>query len=119
MPFIKLTLSEEELDSLQKIAKEKNMGVQDYIRLVLFNKKSIFTPEEAERRARNLSKDNGPFSLPDLYTSAEWGLISTGEAGVFGRRFYKFCQNSEYVEYVGMGNRRARYILKEGTLNEH
>jgi len=118
MPFIKLTLSEDELDSLQEIAKEKNMGVQDYIRLVLFNKKSIFTPEEAERRARNLPKDNGPFSLPDLYTTDEWGLISTGEAGVFGRRFYKFCLNSAHVEYVGMANRRARYILKEDTNNE-
>ena len=115
MPFIKLTLSEDELDSLQEIAKEKNMGVQDYIRLVFFNKKSIFTPEEAEKRARNRTKDIGPFSLPDLYTSDEWGLISTGEAGVFGRRFFKFCQNSAYVEYLGMANRRARYILKENT----
>lgn len=113
MPFIKLTLSEDELNSLQEIANEKNMGVQDYIRLVLFNKESIFTPQEAERRARNRTKDDGPFSLPDLYTTDEWLLISTGEAGVFGRRFYKFCLNSDFVEYVGMANRRARYILKE------
>ncbi|MCC8136078.1 MAG: hypothetical protein LIO40_05325 [Ruminococcus sp.] len=113
MAFIKLTLSEDELDTLQEIAKEKNMGVQDYIRLVLFNKKSIFTPEEAENRARKLPKDYGSFSLSDLYTAEEWGLISSGEAGVFGRRFYKFSLNSKYIEFVGMGNRRAKYVVKE------
>jgi len=112
MPFIKLTLSEEELSTLQAISKEKNMGVQDYIRLVLFNKKSIFTPEEAERRAMKLPKDYGPFSLPDLYTSEEWGMISTGEAGVFGRRFYKYVDNIDSIDFLGMANRRARYIVK-------
>jgi hypothetical protein len=112
MPFIKLTLSEKELETLRKIAKEKNMGVQDYVRLTLFNKKSIFTPEEAEKRALKRTNDDGPFSLPDLYTAEEWCQISTGEAGVFGRRWFKYVENIDTIEFLGMANRRARYIVK-------
>lgn len=121
MKIIRISFSDENFFVLENYAKEKKMSVQDYIRFVLFHESSsIFTPEEAEKRAKIKIEKDSTFSLPDLYDEEEWSSISRGEAGVFGRRFFKYIENSENIEFVDMFNRRARYRLKDkGEINDY
>lgn len=112
MPFIKFAVSDEEYASPKTISENRNMTIQEYIRLILFHKITIFTPEEAERRALNLQNKSEPFTLPDLYSAEEWSSISAGESGVFGRRWFRFVSNSQTIDFVGTKNRRALYKVK-------
>lgn len=121
MPIIKLSLTEEELDALQNLRGENvetvNMSIQDFIRYKLLGKSnpSIFTPEEAVRRAlEKFTKDDEPFSLPDIYAS-DWSSLNPRMTGVFGKRFFNYLKNIEAIEYAGMtpDGRRALYRIKE------
>ena len=109
MPSIKLTLTETEFSELQELCQNQNISMQDYIRHMLFKTTSIFTPEEAYKRAMTLPAGT-EFSLPQLYTSEEWSLTNS-EAGVFGRKWYKYTVNSPFVDFVGYGkDHRAHYV---------
>lgn len=121
MPIIKLSLTEEELADLQNLrgAEEttENMSIQDFIRFKLLGKSnpSIFTPEEAVRRAlEKFSKDDKPFTLPDIYGD-EWSSLNPRMTGVFGKRFFNYLKTIDSIEYDGMSQdgRRATYKVKE------
>ena len=118
MPVVKLTLSEEYYNMLKEMA--GNDSLQDYIRSVLFAETTIFTPEEAIRRAMKKFDINEEFSLPDVYEE-EW-TIERGPAGAFGKRFYNYLIDNDDtgIKFVGMDkyNRRAIYKINGGVENE-
>lgn len=120
MPVVKLTLSEEYYQKLSEMAQAEKMSIQDLIRNKLFPENTIFTPEEAVRRAHDGRFSNGQeFSLPDVY-GEDWN-IERGPAGVFGKRFYNYISDNEVgIVFLDMGKygRRAMYKLKEVHENE-
>ena len=117
MPIVKLSLSKESYEELQKLA--GNQSVQDYIRSKVFGS-SIFTVDEAVKRIQegqfddpNLYPDG--FELPDVYGDA-W-TIPRGPAGAFGKTFFNYvCSNPELgIRFKDMGKygRRAVYVYKK------
>lgn len=118
MPIIKMSLAENEYTELLELASAEGMTIQDYIRHKLLATKSgtIFTPEEAERRAvEKFSENDPPFTLPDVYGD-EWSELDPHMTGVFGKRFFNYLKKSENIEYAGMttNKRRATYRIKKG-----
>lgn len=116
MPIVKLSLTDEEFEELLKQADGEKMSIQDYIRYRLLSKKnpSIFTPEEAEKRAlEKFTAEDEPFTLPDVY-GEEWEKLNPRMTGVFGKRFYNYLKTSDLIEYAGMtaDGRRATYRIK-------
>lgn len=111
MPVVKFTLSDEYYEILQQMAAEKNLSIQDYIRSVVFDFHTIFTPEEAVKRIQCGNFDGTEFSLPDVY-GEDW-TIERGPAGVFGKNFYNYVtQHPELgIRFKDMGKygRRAVY----------
>lgn len=53
MPVVKISLTDEEYQELEKLATDEKMSIQDFIRYKMLSQKnpSIFVPEEAARRA--------------------------------------------------------------------
>ncbi len=120
MKIIRISFTDSEYAELEEKAKPKGLIVQDYIRELAFGKYStIYTPEEAEKRAKKKMKSGDIFALPDLYTQEEWIKLSRGEAGVFGKRFFNFIeQKSNTIVFNGMKNRRASYkFIGEQTIS--
>ena len=114
MKIVKMSFSEDEFQRLSEKAAAEGLSVQDCIRAVLFTKtETIFTPEEAERRALTSKNTGDVFSWTDLYTEEERAQISRGEAGVFGKRFSVYVeQKSEVIEFYSTINNRALYRMK-------
>lgn len=115
MPVIKISFTDEEYQELERLADSEKMSIQDFVRYKILDKKnpSIFTPEEAVSRAlTKFSKDDNPFTLPDIYDE-EWGRLNPRMTGVFGKRFFNHVKTIEEIEYVGMSpdNRRATYKI--------
>jgi len=119
MPVVKFTLDEEYYKKLEKMAKDKNQSIQDYIRNTLFKINTIFTPEEAVRRIQQGDFKDKEFTLPDVYAD-EW-TIERGLAGVFGKNFYNYIEDNPDlgIRFVNMGKygRRATYKLMEVPSN--
>ncbi|HAE51675.1 MAG TPA: hypothetical protein DCG30_00270 [Ruminococcus sp.] len=114
MPVIKISFSDEDFQIIKNLAAADRISVQDYIRkIVLPNMNTIFTPEEAEKRAvGKFKKGDKPFTLSDIYGS-DWYSMKRGISGVFGRRFYDYVTaDSEYIEFAGMENNIAHYKIK-------
>lgn len=116
MPIVKLSLTDEEFRELLKQADGEKMSVQDFIRYKLLSKKnpSIFTPEEAEKRAlEKYTREDKPFTLPDIY-GEEWEKLDPRMTGVFGKRFYNYLKTSDLIVFAGMtaDRRRATYRIK-------
>ena len=114
MPVIKISFSDEDFEVIKNLAAADRISVQDYIRkTVLPNAKTIFTPEEAEKRAvGKFKKGDKPFTLPDIYGS-DWYPMKRGISGVFGKRFYNYIDaGSEYIEFVNMEDNIAHYRIK-------
>ena len=115
MPVVKISFTEEEYQELEALAIGEKMTVQDLIRYKLLEKKppSIFTPEEAVRRAliKFTTKDE-PFTVPDIY-GEEWEKLNPRMTGVFGKRFFNHIKTTDVIEFVGMSqdNRRATYKI--------
>ena len=113
MPVIKFSLNDEQYKKLEKNSQEEGVSIQDYIRNILFNSKTIFTPSEAVDRALNKYKKGDCFTLPELYGD-DW-KIERGVAGAFGKQFFNYildkCPGS--ITYVGMTNygRHAQYKI--------
>lgn len=107
-----LTLTEEESKKVERMAKDKAVSVQQYIKLCIFGNdypEVIFTPPEAVRRAL-LYPHGTTFSLPSLYGDA-WTL-KRGAAGVFGKRFYNYVdveKATDEIKFVGMKGNLAYY----------
>lgn len=120
MPVVKLSLTDEYYQKLKEMADAEFMSMQDYIRNKIFQEKTIFTPEEAVKRAHDGRFSNGQeFSLPDIFDD-DWD-IERSLAGVFGKRFYNYVMDNDCgIEFVNMGKhgRRAMYQLKEVSRNE-
>lgn len=117
MPVIKLSLTEDEFKDLSRLADGEKMSIQDFIRYKLLDKKnpSIFTPEEAERRAlEKFTSEDAAFTLPDVY-GEEWSELNPRMTGVFGKRFFNYLKTSNTIEFAGMTSdgRRATYRVKE------
>jgi len=114
MPTIRFTVNNENYEDLEKRAQKANLSMQDYIRKVLFEIDTIFTPEEAIKRVKNGAVDGlSEFTLPDIYGD-EW-TIERGPAGVFGKAFYNYIQENIDlgIVFVNMGKygRRATYKM--------
>lgn len=114
MPVIKISLTEEEFRQLEELAAQQGMSIQDLFRFKLLNKKnpSIFTPEEAMRRALEKFSSKGPgyrFTLPDIYGS-DWSKLPSRMTGTFGKQ----VRNSDVFQFEGKtaGDRQAIYSLK-------
>lgn len=120
MPVVKLTLNDLYYQKLVEMAQEEKMSVQDFIRDKLFQENTIFTPEEAVRRAHDgRFADGREFSLPDVY-GEDW-TIDRGAAGVFGKRFYNYViDGNTGIKFVAMDRygRRAMYQLRDVSSNE-
>lgn len=119
MPVVKLTLSDAYYEKLSAMAKTKNKSIQDFIRDTIFEENTIFTPEEAVKRAHDgRFSDGHNFSLPDVYGD-DW-TIKRGIAGVFGKKFFNYVVDNDVdIEFVSMDKyeRRAMYRLKEASRN--
>ncbi len=117
MPVVKLTLSDAYYEKLIAMAKTKS--IQDFIRDTIFEENTIFTPEEAVKRAHDgRFSDGHNFSLPDVYGD-DW-TIKRGIAGVFGKKFFNYVVDNDVdIEFVSMDKyeRRAMYRLKEASRN--
>ena len=116
MPLIKLSLTDEEFEELQKLADVEKMSIQDLIRYKLLLKKNpaIFVPEEAVARAlEKFTTDDEPFTMPDIYGEA-WSNLNPRMTGVFGKRFFNYLKTIDSIEYAGMtpDGRRATYRIK-------
>lgn len=114
---IRISFNETDFQHLSQKAIKQNMSVQDFIRQAVCEEtnESIFTPEEAVKRALKKKKENETFYLSDLYDAQEWCTLSRGDAGVFGRRFYTYVQQAEInIEFLGMVCRKAKYTIKGG-----
>ncbi|MGL5973055.1 MAG: hypothetical protein ACRCZK_05040 [Oscillospiraceae bacterium] len=116
MPIVKLSLTDPEYQDLLNLADSENMSIQDLIRLklLLIKNPSIFTPEEASRRAlEKFSSADAPFTLPDVYGD-EWSNLNPRMTGVFGKKFFNHLKTIDSIEYVGMtpDRRRATYRIK-------
>ena len=120
MPIVKISLTEEEMTEVLNLRDSedvtKDMTVQDFFRFKLLEKRnpSMFTPEEAVSRAlEKFTVEDAPFTLPDIYGD-EWLSLNPRMTGVFGKRFFKYVENLESIEYHGMSedSRRATYIIK-------
>ena len=117
MPVVRFSVTDEELKDLERKAKEAGTTVKLYSKnRALGIEPNIFTPKEALKRAlMKYTRDDDPFTLPDLYTDEEWFTMSNsmGSAGQFGKAFFVYCTDVEpgKVEYVDGGSkgRRARY----------
>ena len=111
MPTVKFTVSDAHYQELTELAQKEGMSIQDYIRSRLFHVTTIFTPEEAVRRALEQYAQGDTFTVPELY-GKDWSL-KQGEAGIFGKRFFHYvldhCQ--EQIQFTGMtdSGRHAQY----------
>ena len=118
MAIIKVNVSDIQAKKLVKKAQDEGVSLSEYVRIQLFpeeESKNIFTPAEAVRRALQRTTDE-PFTLPDLYTDAEWQLLSRGVAGQLGKKFYKQLESCtpKKIEYIGTNGRQALYrLIKE------
>ncbi|RJQ25110.1 DUF1413 domain-containing protein [Candidatus Parcubacteria bacterium] len=92
MATYRFDLNKEYSEKLEKLAAEKHMNVQDFIRFKIFNETTIFTVDEAVKRIQNGGFENTEFTLPDVYGEDEW-TIKRGPAGVFGKNFYIHITN--------------------------
>lgn len=122
MPIVKISLTDSEYQNLLNLANGENMSIQDLIRFKLLSIKnpSIFTPEEAVRRAlEKFCSEDIPFTLPDIYGD-EWVNLNPRMTGVFGKKFFNHLKTIDSIEYVGMtpDSRRATYKIAEGEKNE-
>lgn len=114
MPTIRFTLDEEHAKLLEEDAQRAGQTVQDYIRLRLFptTAATVFTPQEAVRRALAKYKKGDRFTLPGVY-GEDW-TIPLGMAGAFGKKFYKHVETpGSPIRFVGMTDhgRRAQYEM--------
>lgn len=115
MPVLKISLTKDEYEELENLAKEDKMSIQDFIRYKMLSKKnpSIFIPEEAVRRAiEKFSSEDEPFTLPDIYDEL-WCELNPRMTGVFGKKFFNYVKNIDEIEYAGMtpDGRRATYRI--------
>lgn len=115
MPVVKISLTDEEYQELDTLATDEKMSIQDFIRYKMLSQKSpsIFVPEEAARRAlEKFSKEDAPFTLPDIYDEL-WCNLNPRMTGVFGKRFFNYIKNISEIEYAGMtpDGRRATYKI--------
>ena len=116
MPVVKLTLSQDAYEELQRLA--GNQSIQDYIRSKIFGS-TIFTVDEAVKRIQAGDFDDPEkypdgFELPDVYGD-EW-TIARGPAGVFGKQFYNHVVDNPDlgIRFKNMGKygRRAVYTVE-------
>lgn len=122
MKQISIAFNDEDWCTIAEAANLKRMPIQEYIRMTLLGKKdtSIFTVEEAYRRACQMIEYGKTFSLPDLYSDEEWAQIPSTKAGAFGRQFFNYVKGrTSQVEFVGVVRRLARYrcIAAESEAN--
>lgn len=115
MPVVKISFTNDEYHELENLARVEKMSIQDYIRLKMLSQKnpSIFVPEEAVRRAlKKFTKEDAPFTLPDVYEEL-WTELNPRMTGVFGKRFFNYINNIDEIEFVGMTSdgRRATYRI--------
>lgn len=111
MPVIKFSVSEEYYQKLVEMAEEQGVSIQDVIRNKLFDITTIYTPEEAVKRALNKYQPGDTFTLPLLY-EGEWNL-KRGESGVFGKQFFNYvedrCQGKIKFDQMVNYGRHAQY----------
>ena len=115
MPVVKFSISDEWMARLEQEAVQANMIVQDYVRYKLFGEteaapQTIFTPEEAVRRALKKFKPGELFTVPQIY-GEEWTLTRETGAGVFGRKFYDYTEGRTDIEWVQRKGRHAQYKI--------
>ena len=117
MKHITIDFSDKDWEILESAANKQKKTVQQHIRDTLFQRKpTIFTVEEAERRAIARLSPGDEFQLPDLYDDAEWSTLSLSSAGVFGRRWFNYIEGNPSetpIEFVRMFRRRATYRIKK------
>lgn len=113
MPVIKISLTEEEYQELKKLADDKKLSIQSYIRSQFFavNIPPIFTQEEAVKRALAKFKKDEQFTVPDVYGD-EWHKLTPRMTGVFGRRFFNYVKTIKEIEYVGPTPDGRRSVYK-------
>lgn len=115
MSVVKFSISDEWMARLEKEAAQANMTVQDYVRYKLFGgaetvPQTIFTPEEAVRRALEKYDPGDYFTIPELYDE-EWTLTRETGAGIFGRKFYDYTKGRTDIEWVRRKGRHAQYKI--------
>ena len=115
MPVVKFSISDEWMERLEQEAADANMTVQDYVRFKLFGEteaapQTIFTPEEAVRRALEKYNSGDLFTIPELYDE-EWTLTRETGAGVFGRKFYDYTKDRTDIKWVRRKGRHAQYKI--------
>lgn len=116
MKLISVTFTDEDFEALQKHADERRMSVQEYIRFTVLKKEpTMFTVEEADRRAHEKYKCGDTFALPDLYSDEEWSKLPKSMTGGFGRKWFNFVNDkSADIEFMGVVRRLAKYRLVSG-----
>ena len=116
MAMVRFSLNDEYYNRLQSDAENANMSIQDYIRFKLFDKKTIFSVDEAIKRIQNGNFENREFTLPDVYGD-DWTVRREDGAGSLGKAF-----NNYIIDHPELGihylpdrliDRRAVYIYEK------
>lgn len=115
---VRFDVNEEYYQRLLQMAEGEHLDLQAYIRWRLFGgEKPIFTVDELIRRIRARGPSPEPFSVPDLFSEAEWATINKGQAGVLGREFWRrIAQEPELgIRWLPEQtiNRRTVYIYED------
>ena len=107
---IKIAVSDENYEILNKKAAAENLSIQDYIRRKLFGKINI-TPQDAVNRAlKKYKPGDAPFSVPELFEPEEWETLAT-LAGPFGRRFFELVDgNYPQIKFTGNYNKKGQAL---------
>lgn len=128
MAIIRFSVSDERYEELKLKADKKGQTIQGYVRSLIFGEEEdIFSPANAYARAIDpkfkatvMSKRAKTFGLRDLYSADEWSLVSRGDAGTLGKKFFEWVQDHPgEIRYLGGGNngQRAKYEYVGGTGN--
>lgn len=118
MTTFRFDLNQEYSERLKADAKAKSMHIQEYIRYKLFGKVTIFSVDEVINRIQAGDFENREFTVPDVYTDAEWSQIDKGNAGVLGNNFRKHITEHPELGIHFIPNRTIKrravyYYVKE------
>lgn len=116
MTTFRFDLNDQYSKKLKKDAEDNKMNIQEYIRYKLFDEKTIFSVDEVVNRIQAGGFENKEFTVPDVYSDAEWSQIDRGNAGVLGKNFFNYVTEHSELGIYYIPNRtvkrRSVYIYK-------
>jgi len=104
-----------ELRQLEKMANEKGMPVQDFIRAKLFPSRKEYTPllillRQVREGIVQLEIDD-KFSIPDFFTDEQWERLTVGDRLRLGRAFKRMIDSGDIDNVTFEGKTSANLAV--------